>query len=307
MEARVCVVSTEEGKEILTMPINATFLALRERLEQCGRFNCAFRVNGAIMHESAEKDILLSVFADKDSKLKADFFPVKAKGVLKFKFVPEGKPKFLPIIRKYIAHSEPFTVIRGEPIDCQIITTGPNFVLSDGHHRIPCAFSEEAFVCMKERPNDSGIRKLDLITLMEYVPITRLLKSGKVVPALYVKKFSALPPDEREQTETLGRPAPLLIDANTSTVAKGRLSRLYLTKYGEEHRYSKTNKLCINVESPQLNRLDELCLENKQRLAPFVEGRVGVSDKFFFRFKRSSPETTTDAQGLAKKPKHCRE
>jgi len=78
-------------------------------------------------------------------------------------------------------------VIYKTPLECQVISTAPEFIITDKSHKVSCEFTKDAIIAMKQYY--PSIRLQDLINrsiiLLEYAPYTRLGKKLHILLRVY--------------------------------------------------------------------------------------------------------------------------
>jgi len=122
------------------------------------------------------------------------------------------KEKLLPLFKHYMITS--FTnesyIMYNTPLECQIISAIPNFVVSDGFHKVPCLLTKEAMIKMKENYPTVMIRSLKnyIITLDEYGPHTILDKH--IHPILHIYKFTLRSLELQDYHTIIGKPKEIV-------------------------------------------------------------------------------------------------
>ncbi len=167
--------------------------------------------------------------------------------------------KFLPLFKNAIqvcAISNPLEnhkfVLREEPISCQVLSTAPKFVVSDGHHKVTCVFAKKALLNMKEYYPSIKVKDLDkqIIILQSYAPHTHPTDKGGVDPMLHIYRFTLYDNNAKHKgaAGVWGKPAELVNDENM----KGQL-----TTETHKHwkRFISSQKMVDNV--PPLEKLLE--------------------------------------------------
>lgn len=116
--------------------------------------------------------------------------------------------KLLAIFKHYMitSYEDAVAIIYNTPLECQVISTGPVFVISDGFHKVSCEFTKEAIISMKQyyptiRPTDLDKR---VITLIEYMPLTYFDK--KLSPTLHIYDFYLDSVEESKRPNITGKP-----------------------------------------------------------------------------------------------------
>jgi len=132
--------------------------------------------------------------------------------------IPElNKEKFLPLFQKCMELAESVEVngyryiVRRVPIECQVISTEPRIILSDGFHKVACEVSKEAITNFKKQYPIIKFKELTnyFITLLEYEPYTYLDEYGNIRLKLNIYNFVLNSPETQNTSVILGSPKKL--------------------------------------------------------------------------------------------------
>ncbi len=149
--------------------------------------------------------------------------------------IPElEKPKFLPLFQDCMyrslvntAEKMPF-IEHKEPIECQVLSTHPKFVLSDGHHKVTCAIGEDAVLSLKKYHPTIRVKDLDkhVITLLKYAPHTYLDPNGSISPTLHIYDVQLRSPEKQKNNSVFGKPKELAAAEDMKATARYESSKL---------------------------------------------------------------------------------
>jgi hypothetical protein len=134
--------------------------------------------------------------------------------------IPElNKEKFLPLFQKCMEITGSVEmdkyryIVRRVPIECQMISTEPRIILSDGFHKVACEVSKEAVTNLKKQYPTIKFKELTnyFITLLEYEPYTYLDEYGNIRLKLNIYNFVLNSPDTQNSPTfaILGSPKKL--------------------------------------------------------------------------------------------------
>lgn len=116
--------------------------------------------------------------------------------------------KLLPLFKHYMtnSYSGDTHFIYNSSFECQVISAVPNFIISDGYHKVPCEITKEAIISMKQYYPSIKIRDLVgcCIILLEYCPHTIL--SNKIRPILHIYDFLLASPELQKNVSIIGKP-----------------------------------------------------------------------------------------------------
>lgn len=163
------------------------------------------------------------------------------------------KERLLQLFKHYMitSYEDSAFVVYNTPLDCQIISTSPNFIISDGFHKVPCQFTKEAMIILKQYYPTLKIEDLDkrIITLIEYMPLTHYEK--KLSPILHVHDFYLDAAEEDKHSGIVGKP---------KVITKSQEMRRGMDFEIQKHfRSYLANEYPINVVPP----LERILLENQ--------------------------------------------
>lgn len=124
------------------------------------------------------------------------------------------KEYLLPLFKNFMESTrgnsciKPITFLT--PIDCQVVSTAPRFVVSDGFHKVKCNISKEAVLELKTYYPSLTIKDLSkrFVTLIEYAPHTRLDDSGLQFE-LHIYNFKVHCLEGQRCESILGKPKEL--------------------------------------------------------------------------------------------------
>eukprot|EP01022_Parablepharisma_sp_SALTPOND_P020343 TRINITY_DN3687_c1_g1_i1.p1 TRINITY_DN3687_c1_g1~~TRINITY_DN3687_c1_g1_i1.p1 ORF type:complete len:685 (-),score=29.01 TRINITY_DN3687_c1_g1_i1:1365-3125(-) len=132
--------------------------------------------------------------------------------------IPEmDKKKFLPLFQECmeIAMVNPIDklswIARRVPMECQVLSTDPKLVLSDGFHKVACEVSKEALLNLKKYYPTIKVKDLNkcVITLLEYAPHTHLEANGTISPTLHIYDLLLRSPENQKHNTIVGKPKDL--------------------------------------------------------------------------------------------------
>lgn len=132
--------------------------------------------------------------------------------------IPElNKERFLPLFQKGMEIPENGEldkyryIVRRVPIECQVMSTEPRLILSDGFHKVACEVSKEAVTNLKKQYPTIKFKELTnyIITLLEYEPYTYLDEYGNIRLKLNIYNFVLNPPEKQKTNVILGSPKKL--------------------------------------------------------------------------------------------------
>ena len=133
--------------------------------------------------------------------------------------IPELKePKFMPMfISCFMQATNPpgpehlFLTKTHEPIECQVVSTKPKFIVSDGYHKVTCIFTNKSIVSLKRGYQQVSIKDLEkkFIILKKYTPCTNLLEGNKLELALVLLDITLCSLECNKADRVKGKPAEL--------------------------------------------------------------------------------------------------
>eukprot|EP00826_Nyctotherus_ovalis_P011272 TRINITY_DN12941_c0_g5_i1.p1 TRINITY_DN12941_c0_g5~~TRINITY_DN12941_c0_g5_i1.p1 ORF type:complete len:455 (+),score=114.09 TRINITY_DN12941_c0_g5_i1:111-1475(+) len=125
------------------------------------------------------------------------------------------KEYLLPLFKNFMESTrgncsiKPITFLT--PIDCQVVSTVPRFVVSDGFHKVRCNISKEAMLEFKTYHPSVTIKDLSkrIVTLIEYAPYTRLDSDKGLQFELHIYNFRVHSLEGQRCESIVGKPRDL--------------------------------------------------------------------------------------------------
>jgi hypothetical protein len=125
------------------------------------------------------------------------------------------KECLLPLFKNFMettrGNSSIKPIILQTPIDCQVVSTTPKIVVSDGFHKVTCNMSKDAVLEWKTYYPALKLKDLNkcIITLVEHAPYTRLDADKGLQFELHVYNFRLHSLDAQRSNTILGTPKEL--------------------------------------------------------------------------------------------------
>ncbi len=177
-----------------------------------------------------------------------------------------SRPSLLPLFETYLKAFCAFPRLSPSqpppacpPIDCQVVESGEEFLLSDKFNSVECEFTKGAVAHFL----DEFVARIDelrhcLVRVKEYVPHHRFSEEGGFVLVLRIYRFSMLKSPDG-QLKKLGEPVPLNMEPKLAP---------YVRMTRSAHRSELVNRLLSQSSSYTEFPLGDLLLGKDISIAP---------------------------------------
>ena len=130
---------------------------------------------------------------------------------------PMVKPTFLPLFQNCMGNgwidpdAKPTFIRCDTPLECQVLSTEPKFIISDGFHKVACHFTRDALISMKKDYSSTKVKELDkqFLSLTDYAPHMHPNSSDELEPVVHLYKFSIYRHDGEKDPSIFGKPKEL--------------------------------------------------------------------------------------------------